>query len=151
MGSGKAQWGAIMDARENCSTIGAPGPTRRNRGDVLIAAVFRSDHTTMDDILEIPSADVSKSQEREQDGEPDDGNSSADEEEGGLDWSKLPWVFQLYLRLALFESHARFAGSGRPPLGRSFRSGGKKSTNPPRGRIFKDTTSNARAVQCSMP
>ena len=48
----------------------------------------------MDDILENPSADASKLQERGQGEEPDDGNSSADEEEGGLDWSKLPWVFQ---------------------------------------------------------
>lgn len=44
----------------------------------------------MDDILETPGADVSKLQERGQDEEPDDRNSSADEEEGGLDWSKLP-------------------------------------------------------------
>lgn len=48
----------------------------------------------MDDVLEIPRADVSNLQEREQGEEPDDGNSSTDEEEGGLDWSKLPWVVQ---------------------------------------------------------
>jgi hypothetical protein len=40
----------------------------------------------MDDALELPDADASKLQ-----GEgTDDGNSSADEEEGGLDWTKLP-------------------------------------------------------------
>jgi hypothetical protein len=43
----------------------------------------------MDDVLELPDTDVSKLQ-----GEgTDDGNSSVDEEEGGLDWTKLPWVF----------------------------------------------------------
>ncbi|KAF9777543.1 tRNA-splicing endonuclease subunit sen54 N-term-domain-containing protein [Thelephora terrestris] len=44
----------------------------------------------MDDILELPNADVSKLQEPGQGEGFDDGNSSADEEEGGLDWTKLP-------------------------------------------------------------
>lgn len=47
----------------------------------------------MDDILELPNADVSKLQERGQSEGPEDGDSSADEEEGGLDWTKLPYVF----------------------------------------------------------
>lgn len=58
-------------------------------GNIPITAL-RFRRTTMDDVLEIPSADVSKLQGREQGEEPGDGNSSADEEEGGLDWSKLP-------------------------------------------------------------
>ena len=44
----------------------------------------------MDDVLELPNTDISKLREREQGEGPDDGNSSADEEEGGLDWTKLP-------------------------------------------------------------
>ena len=47
----------------------------------------------MDDILELPDADVSRLQEGGQSERADDGDSSADEEEGGLDWTKLPWVF----------------------------------------------------------
>lgn len=50
----------------------------------------------MDDTLELPTADVSELQERGQDEGADDGGSSADEEEGGLDWTKLPYVFQLF-------------------------------------------------------
>ena len=44
----------------------------------------------MDDALELPDADVSKLQEQGQGKGTDDGDSSADEEEGGLDWTKLP-------------------------------------------------------------
>jgi len=44
----------------------------------------------MDDILELPDADVSRLQERGQSEGADDADSSADEEEGGLDWTKLP-------------------------------------------------------------
>lgn len=44
----------------------------------------------MDDALELPDADVSKLQEQGQGEGTDDGDSSADEEEGGLDWTKLP-------------------------------------------------------------
>ena len=49
----------------------------------------------MDDILELPNADVSRLQERGQSEGAGDGDSSADEEEGGLDWTKLPYVFCL--------------------------------------------------------
>lgn len=105
----------------------------------------------MDDILEIPSADVSNLQERGQGGEPCDSDSSAGEEEGGLDWSKLPYVFLSFLKLVLFETRAWLAGPGLLPLVRSFQSGETKSMNPPQDRIFKNTTSNGPAVQCSMP
>ena len=44
----------------------------------------------MDDILELPDADVSRLQDRGQSEGADGDNSSADEEEGGLDWTKLP-------------------------------------------------------------
>lgn len=44
----------------------------------------------MDDVLGLPNADVSKLQGQGQSEGHDDGNSSADEEEGGLDWTKLP-------------------------------------------------------------
>ena len=47
----------------------------------ILIAVCRLHQPTMDDIFELPNADISG---------PDDGNSSADEEEGGLDWTKLP-------------------------------------------------------------
>jgi hypothetical protein len=80
-----------MDAQKSSQVIGAPGI---ESGRILIAIFRFPNHTRMDDVLEIPSADVSNSQEREQGEEPDDGNSSADEEEGGLDWSKLPCVFR---------------------------------------------------------
>lgn len=42
----------------------------------------------MDDIFERPNADVSKLQERGQGEGPDDDGSSADDDEGGLDWTK---------------------------------------------------------------
>lgn len=44
----------------------------------------------MDDILGLPNADVSKLQEPGQGEGLDDGSTSGDEEEGGLDWTKLP-------------------------------------------------------------
>jgi len=109
----------------------------------LIAAVCRRLHqSTMDDIFELPSADVP---------EPDDGNSSADEEEGGLDWTKLPWGFQLFSHPMPFESHARLIGSGLPSLAQSFRNVEKKSISLFQGRAFKNTTSKGLVLRCLIP
>lgn len=108
----------------------------------LIAAVCRLHQPTMDDIFELPSADVP---------EPDDGNSSADEEEGGLDWTKLPWVFLLFSHPMPFESRARLIGSGPPSPARSFQNVEKKSISLFLGRAFKNTTSKELVLRCSIP
>ena len=75
------------------------GGARRPKGQISklysglgrhLIAILRLYHRTMDDALELPDADVSKLQEQGQGEGTDDGDSSADEEEGGLDWTKLP-------------------------------------------------------------
>jgi hypothetical protein len=105
----------------------------------------------MDDILELPNADVSKLQERGQSEGPEDGDSSADEEEGGLDWTKLPCVFQPYSHRMPFNYGARLVGLGPPPLVRSFQGVEKKSMSLRRGRAFKNITSKALELRCSAP
>ena len=78
---------------------------RAEAGDLssAMSAAFRLHRHTMDDSLELPNADVSRLQERGQSEGADDGGSSADEEEGGLDWTKLPWGFQLFFHPVPFE------------------------------------------------
>lgn len=93
---GDVQQSLVMEGRENFE--GADTDLVAGPGNVQsVIAVSRPGHrTTMDDILELPSADVSKLQDRGQSEGPEDGDSSADEDEGGLDWTKLPYVFQLH-------------------------------------------------------
>lgn len=76
-----------MDARKSYGS-GRRDPVVGNElGNITFSSY------TMDDLLEVPSADVSKLQERGQTEETDDSNTSENEEDGGLDWSKLPSVF----------------------------------------------------------
>lgn len=105
----------------------------------------------MDDIFELPNANVSKLQVQGQGDEPDDGHSSVDEDEGGLDWTKLPSVFQLISSLIQSEPHGWVLGSDPPSLGRSSRSGGTKSMSPHQGRIFKNIILKGPVVRCSTP
>jgi len=116
-----------------------------------LIAVFRFHQPTMDDIFELPNADVSKLQERGQSEGPDDGNSSADEEEGGLDWTKLPYVFPLFFHPMLYESRARPAGLALPSPGRLFRNVGTKSMSPHQGPDSRNITSRGLVLRCSMP
>ena len=105
----------------------------------------------MDDIIELPSADVSKLQERGQNEGNDEGNSSADEEEGVLDWTKLSWVFLLFFISCRLKSRSRLLGSDPLPLGRLSQSGETKSMSPLRARTFKNTTLKGAVVRCSVP
>ena len=116
--------------------------TRSDFGSGHLIAICRLHQPTMDDIFELPNADAAS---------PDDGNSSADEEDGGLDWTKLPWVFQLFFHPMPFESRARLIGSGLPSLARSFQNVEKKSISLCQGQIFKNTTSKGLVLRCSMP
>lgn len=104
----------------------------------------------MDEILELPDADVSKLQEQEQ-GEGTDDNSSADEDEGGLDWTKLPWVSQLFLHSVPSELCVRLIGLGLPPPGQSSQSAGTKNTSPHQDQIFRNITSEGLVLRCSTP
>jgi len=102
----------------------------------------------MDDVLELPDADVSRLQDRGQSEEADDGDSSGDEEEGGLDWTKLPCVFHPFIRPMPSKL---CAGSGLPSLDRSSPSVETKSMSPRQGRTFRNTTSEGLALRCSTP
>jgi len=133
-----------MDGQKNLGAAESGLARDSESGNVqsLIAAVCRLHQPTMDDIFELPSADVP---------EPDDGNSSADEEEGGLDWTKLPWVFLLFSHPMPFETRARLIGSDPPSPAQLFQNVEKKSISLFQGRAFKNTTSKGLVLRCSIP
>jgi len=83
----------------------------------------------MDDSLEQPNADISKTLISET-GEPltkddDEGQSSGDEEDGGLDWTKLPQV----LHFLHISAHAHLPQVDPLRLAPSFQNEARKNMN----------------------